>query len=196
MLVDALEKQAVPRHSYPHIHVERIPQIGPQSTRLTIGVSGKKGLRLKYQSFTEPVGANLQKFFVSPQRRRRHQAVTRIAVPQATSTRYHGYRFILRKPRPCPAQRTFFVRIVPVQPGVDVAGRPRETLLDRVRLPAILPALPIGEMRSVFFNDPYRSIGAPAVDDDILEVRVILQQYRTYRFFQVPALVQAWRDYR
>ena len=58
--------------------------------------------------------------------------------------------------------------IIAVNPRNNLAGRPRKTLVDRVRLPAIRFADPVRQPFFVLANDLDRAIRAAAIHHNIL----------------------------
>ena len=91
------------------------------------------------------------------------------------------------RPRP---KRPGDVVVVAVDVGDDVAGRPRQALVDRVGLSAVRLANPAGEAveeRSRISTDPSPRA---AVDDDVLDVWVVLVRNRLQGAFKVFGLVQ------
>jgi hypothetical protein len=68
-------------------------------------------------------------------------------------------------------------KIVRVEEVEHFSRRPSETLVDRVGLATVGGALPMVEPWFILSNDFYRSIGAPSIDNKVLETRIALQEY-------------------
>ena len=72
---------------------------------------------------------------------------------------------------------------------MNAAAGPLKALVDGVALTLVLFAYPPGKVCFIFPDDLNSAVGAAAVDDDVFEIRISLQQHRTDGFFQVLRLV-------
>jgi FkbM family methyltransferase len=92
--------------------------------------------------------------------------------------------------------RTGQVEVITVDVRDDVAGRPVEPLVDRMRLSVVRLADPACDPIVVTAQDVDRAVVRAAVDDEILEVGISLLEHRANRALQILGLVQGGRDHR
>ena len=92
-------------------------------------------------------------------------------------------------------QRSRQIEIVRVEPAENISRRQRKAFIEGVSLTAILFTFPVRQVALVFLDDLGAVVGAPAVDDDVLQVRILLADHGQDRLLQETALVVGRRDY-
>ena len=74
--------------------------------------------------------------------------------------------------------RARLITIIRIQPRQDVPRGPSPALVDGIRLPVVRLRYPVNQPGFIPANHLHAAVGAAAVDDDVLQVGVSLQQYR------------------
>ncbi len=96
----------------------------------------------------------------------------------------------------CCSQRARSQPVVAVQPGDDLARGAGHALVDCLALALVGLADNVGQPVAVGAEDVECAVGRTAVDDDVLDVRVALREYRPDRLLEILALVSRRRDDR
>jgi len=86
------------------------------------------------------------------------------------------------------------IEIIGVQPCNDLPSRPFESLIDGICLSAVRFANPECYPAFIFSDNFNALVCAASIDDDVLKIRVTLQEHRPDRLLNEPALVVGWRD--
>ena len=71
-------------------------------------------------------------------------------------------------------QDTGEIHVIAIKPRENVAGASRKPFVDSMRLPVILFADPVRNPRFVLADDIDALVRTPAIDDDVLEIRIAL----------------------
>jgi hypothetical protein len=95
------------------------------------------------------------------------------------------HRYSLRVLKPCfrhCEQRSGQERIIAVQIRNEVARGALEAFVDRIALPSVLFADPVGKLRFVFSDDVDAVVRAVSVYNEVLKIRITLPEDGRYSF--------------
>src|SRR5438309_1804096 len=91
-------------------------------------------------------------------------------------------------------QGTRQIEIITIEISYDVARGLGQSLVESMRLTAILFAHPKSELAFVFANNFDAAVSAAAIDDDEFQRFILLIKHRVNCLFEVPSLIQRRRD--
>src|SRR5207245_10576918 len=93
-------------------------------------------------------------------------------------------------------ERPRHVIIIRTKPGQQVPCGMRKSFIDGVALTTVRLAYPVFQMLLIFLDDIETIVRAPAVDHDILDIRILLIEDREYGLFKIRTLVVRGGDDR
>src|SRR4051812_15181007 len=85
-------------------------------------------------------------------------------------------------------------QVITVDPGNNVTGGPAQSFVDGLALAIVFLTYPISKMVFVFMYDVHTFVLAAAINQDILQVRIVLGDHRLNGFFKIGALLITGRD--
>src|SRR2546425_5488434 len=86
-------------------------------------------------------------------------------------------------------ERPRHVIIIRAKPGPQVPCGMRKSFIDGVALTTVRLAYPVFQILLIFLDDVETIVRAPAVDHDILDIRVLLIENREYCLFKIGTLI-------
>jgi hypothetical protein len=192
--IDETNATSGAQYAQPVFVIHDPEQILPKGTDLVANPLGPKHLRLHEVTPVPPDIPKIEDFIVSRDRASAFADFHAVPIDNSTPAMQKIDVGVTAEAVGDAGKGAIEIVIVTVQIGEDVARRPLQAFVNRVHLPAVVFAYPVGKTVLIFADNINATVRAAAIDDDILKVSVTLSNDRANRLLNIGSLVIGWSN--